>query len=75
MCVSTDGLTDCADPECCRSPACADSQLCLSAPDPVEILLGKHPPRITASFFERSQFLIEEDSVQRYARGEVYNQR
>ena len=41
----------------------------------MEILLGKHPPRITASFFERSQFLIEEDSVQRYARGEVYNQR
>ncbi|XP_043193937.1 teneurin-m-like isoform X3 [Amphibalanus amphitrite] len=69
-----DKLVDCEDPECCQSPACADSQLCLSAPDPVEILLGKHPPRITASFFERSQFLIEEDSVQRYARAEVYNQ-
>lgn len=43
-----DGLTDCEDPECCSQVACSAHQLCVSAPKPVDILLRKQPPSITA---------------------------
>ncbi|XP_026674472.1 teneurin-m isoform X7 [Ceratina calcarata] len=69
-----DGLVDCADPECCSNHICRSSQLCVSAPKPIDILLRKQPPAITASFFERMKFLIDEGSLQNYARQETFNE-
>ncbi|XP_060530352.1 teneurin-m isoform X2 [Cylas formicarius] len=69
-----DGLSDCEDPECCSNPACKSSQLCVSSPKPIDILLRKQPPAITASFFERMKFLIDEGSLQNYARQETFNE-
>ncbi|KYN39336.1 Teneurin-3 [Trachymyrmex septentrionalis] len=69
-----DGLIDCADPECCSNHICHSSQLCVSAPKPIDILLRKQPPAITASFFERMKFLIDEGSLQNYARQETFNE-
>ncbi|XP_024082461.1 teneurin-m isoform X3 [Cimex lectularius] len=69
-----DGLMDCEDPECCSNHLCRSSQLCVSAPKPIDILLRKQPPAITASFFERMKFLIEEGSLQNYARQESFNE-
>ncbi|XP_073990852.1 teneurin transmembrane protein Ten-m isoform X9 [Rhodnius prolixus] len=69
-----DGLLDCEDPECCSNHICRSSQLCVSAPKPIDILLRKQPPAITASFFERMKFLIEEGSLQNYARQESFNE-
>lgn len=71
----TDGLTDCEDPECCSQAACSTHQLCVSAPKPIDILLRKQPPAITASFFERMKFLIDEGSLQNYAKMETFNER
>lgn len=71
----SDGLIDCADPDCCGNQACEESQLCVSAPKPIDILLRKQPPAITASFFERMKFLIDEGSLQNYARQETFNER
>lgn len=73
--VFADGLLDCEDPECCSNHICRSSQLCVSAPKPIDILLRKQPPAITASFFERMKFLIEEGSLQNYARQESFNER
>ncbi|XP_071453131.1 teneurin-m isoform X1 [Hetaerina americana] len=69
-----DGLVDCEDPECCSNHLCRSSQLCVSAPKPIDILLRKQPPAITASFFERMKFLIEEGSLQNYAKQESFNE-
>ncbi|XP_032454288.1 teneurin-m isoform X5 [Nasonia vitripennis] len=69
-----DGLVDCADPECCSNAKCRTSQLCVSAPKPIDILLRKQPPAITASFFERMKFLIDDGSLQNYARQETFNE-
>ncbi|XP_074600900.1 teneurin-m-like isoform X2 [Brevipalpus obovatus] len=62
-----DRLVDCADSECCSTKACQDHQLCQKSHNPLDILLRKSPPSPTASFFQRMQFLIEEESVQNYA--------
>lgn len=70
-----DGLVDCEDPECCLSPQCRKSQLCVSAPKPIDVLLRKQPPAITASFFERMKFLIDDGSLQNYAKLETFNER
>lgn len=70
-----DGLVDCEDPECCSNHLCRSSQLCVAAPKPIDILLRKQPPAITASFFERMKFLIDEGSLQNYARQETFNER
>uniref|UniRef100_A0A1B6CCY7 Tenascin-like protein n=1 Tax=Clastoptera arizonana TaxID=38151 RepID=A0A1B6CCY7_9HEMI len=69
-----DGLVDCEDPECCTNHICRSSQLCVSAPKPIDILLRKQPPAITASFFERMKFLIEDGSLQNYAKQENFNE-
>ncbi|XP_050443335.1 teneurin-m isoform X3 [Adelges cooleyi] len=69
-----DGLMDCEDPECCLSHMCRSSQHCVSSPKPIDILLRKQPPAITASFFERTKFLIEEGSLQNYARSDNFNE-
>jgi hypothetical protein len=70
-----DGLTDCEDPECCSQAQCEKSQLCVSARKPIDILLRKQPPAITASFFEKMKFLIEDGSLQSYAKPEAFNGR
>ncbi|KAL5290836.1 TENM2.2 family protein [Megaselia abdita] len=69
-----DGLVDCEDPECCASHVCKSSQLCVSAPKPIDVLLRKQPPAITSSFFERMKFLIDESSLQNYAKLETFNE-
>ncbi|RWS31258.1 teneurin-m-like protein [Leptotrombidium deliense] len=68
-----DGLIDCADSECCAAKECAQNPLCFSSSDPLDILLRKQPPPATASFFQRMQFLIEENSVQSYAHKQAFN--
>ena len=68
-----DGLIDCADSECCSSKDCQNNPLCLKSADPVDILLRKQPLSPTASFFQRMQFLIEDDSVQSYAHRKAFN--
>lgn len=73
--VFIDGLVDCEDPECCSKQQCRQSQLCVSAPKPIDVLLRKQPPAITASFFERMRFLIDEGSLQNYAKLETFNER
>ena len=48
--------------------------MCLYLADPVEVLLRKPPPAVTSSFLKRVQFLFEgEDSVQNYAKQDVFN--
>jgi hypothetical protein len=47
----------------------------VTAPKPVDILLKKQPPAVTASFFERMKFLIEEGSTQYYAHQEAFSER
>ncbi|XP_042895037.2 teneurin-m isoform X2 [Parasteatoda tepidariorum] len=69
-----DGLVDCADSECCIRDVCKDSLMCLSAPDPLDILLRKQPPAVTATFYQKMKFLIEEDSVQSYAHRDEYSE-
>ncbi|KAG1655399.1 Teneurin-m [Nymphon striatum] len=68
-----DGLTDCADSECCGKDKCSDSQMCITSSDPLDILLRKQPPAVTASFFQKMRFLIEEESVQSYAGKKAFN--
>lgn len=66
---------DCEDPECCLNQLCHNSQHCVKSPKPIDILLRKQPPAITASFFERTKFLIEEGSLQNYVRPDTFNER
>ena len=73
--VSTDGLTDCEDPECCDNPVCQKSQLCHTVPRPIDILLRKQPPSLTASFFERMKFIIEDKGLQSYVQRAGFNER
>lgn len=49
--------------------------MCMTANDPVEVLLRKQPPSVTSSFYQRVKFLIEEDSVQSYAQKDEYWER
>ncbi|XP_055389787.1 teneurin-a isoform X2 [Condylostylus longicornis] len=69
-----DGMADCSDSECCAHPSCSDHIMCLSSNDPVEVLLRKQPPSVTASFYQRVKFLIEENSVQSYAHVDEYTE-
>jgi len=71
----TDGLVDCTDPDCCRHAACDDSRHCPTVPDPLDILLRKEPPSSTSSFYDRVKFLIDDDSVQRYASRNSFDRR
>ncbi|XP_035217693.1 teneurin-a-like, partial [Stegodyphus dumicola] len=68
------GLTDCADSECCVKDECKDNIMCVTAPDPLDILLRKQPPAVTATFYQKMKFLIEEDSVQSYAHRDEYSE-
>ncbi|KAH0999482.1 hypothetical protein HUJ04_001366 [Dendroctonus ponderosae] len=69
------GMVDCSDSECCSHPGCSDHIMCISSNDPVEVLLRKQPPSVTASFYQRVKFLIEENSVQSYAHMDEYTER
>ncbi|XP_063927987.1 teneurin-a isoform X7 [Zophobas morio] len=69
-----DGMTDCSDSECCTHSSCTDHIMCLSSNDPVEVLLRKQPPSVTASFYQRVKFLIEENSVQSYSHMDEYTE-
>ena len=73
--LPTDGLTDCEDPECCEDDSCSKSQLCHTVPHPIDILLRKQPPAVTASFFERMKFIIEENGLQSYVQRAGFNER
>ena len=70
-----DGLMDCEDSDCCASRHCKKSPFCVTAPKPIDILLRKQPPAVTASFYERMKFLIEEGSLQSYAKQDAFNER
>jgi len=69
-----DGLIDCADSECCAKDECKDSLMCLSSVDPLDIVLRKPAPSISASFYQKTKFLIEEGSVQSYAHRDEYSE-
>ncbi|KAJ8676085.1 hypothetical protein QAD02_011871, partial [Eretmocerus hayati] len=69
-----DGTKDCSDSECCSQPVCSDHLMCIASKDPVEVLLRKQPPSVTATFYDRVKFLIEENSVQSYARPDEYSE-
>ena len=73
--TTSDGLTDCEDPECCENPVCRKSQLCHTVPYPIDILLRKQPPSSTASFFERMKFIIEDKGLQSYVERAGFNER
>jgi hypothetical protein len=51
------------------------SLMCITSPDPLDILLRKQPPAVTASFYQKMKFLIEESSVQSYAHKDEYSER
>ena len=70
-----DGLIDCQDPECCEESVCKGSQLCATVARPIDILLQRQPPASTASFFQKMRFIIEEGSLQRYAKNTAFNER
>ncbi len=66
-----DGLVDCADSSCCSHPSCSENIMCVFLGDPVDVLLRKPPPSVSASFFQRAQFLFEgEEPVQSYVKKE-----
>lgn len=68
-------MIDCSDSECCSHLVCQEHIMCLSSNEPVDVLLRKQPPSVTASFFQRVKFLIEENSVQSYAHTGEYAER
>lgn len=68
-------MSDCFDSECCMHPSCVKHLMCLVSSDPVEVLLRKQPPSVTASFYQRVKFLIEENSVQSYVHTDEYGER
>ncbi|KAF2364560.1 Carboxypeptidase-like regulatory domain [Trinorchestia longiramus] len=67
-----DGLADCSDSDCCWTGACTDHVMCMVSTDPVEVLLRRQPMAVTASFFQRVKFLIEDRNVQSFARASEF---
>ncbi|XP_057365537.1 teneurin-a-like [Daphnia carinata] len=69
-----DGLTDCADSDCCSNPSCTDHLMCLASADPADIAARK--PTLsnsgTSSFYQRVKFLVEDNAVQSYAHKDEY---
>lgn len=72
---SPDGMVDCSDSECCSHATCLGHIMCLTSNNPVDVLLRKQPPSVTASFYQRVKFLVEENSVQSYAYMNEYTER
>lgn len=73
--IISDGTVDCEDSECCKQAYCATSIYCMFSNDPVEVLLRKQPPSVTASFYQRVKFLVEENSVQSYPQVDEFSER
>uniref|UniRef100_A0A5S6QLT2 EGF-like domain-containing protein n=1 Tax=Trichuris muris TaxID=70415 RepID=A0A5S6QLT2_TRIMR len=69
-----DGLTDCEDSECClTSSRCSSDSLCQTVTDPLRALMRKQTPPRHASFFQKTKFIVEQDSVQLYADVALFN--
>ena len=70
----SDGLTDCADSDCCSHPACTEHLMCLASADPADIAARKAPPLAggASSFYQRVKFLVEDNAVQSYAHKDEY---
>ncbi|XP_066592793.1 teneurin-a [Prorops nasuta] len=69
-----DDMMDCSDSECCSHASCVEHLMCLASNNPVDVLLRKQPPSVTASFYQRVKFLIEDNSVQSYAHMNEYTE-
>ncbi|CAF4023410.1 unnamed protein product, partial [Adineta steineri] len=70
-----DGLIDCLDPDCCSSSLCQSTEECISRTNAKDILLRRQAPSPSASFFERMQFLIQEDGLQTSSIYSSFNER
>lgn len=49
--------------------------MCTTTIDPVDVLYRKQPPAVTASFYQRMKFLIEDKSVQNYVHKDEYSEK
>lgn len=70
-----DGLTDCADSDCCSNPSCTDHLMCLASADPADIASRKPVASSgggATSFYQRVKFLVEDNAVQSYAHKDEY---
>ena len=69
-----DGLTDCADSDCCSNPSCTDHLMCLASANPVDVAARKTVAgsSIAGSFYERVKFLVEDNAVRSYAHKDEY---
>lgn len=64
------------DPDCClEGSVCNDNTFCQKSPNPTEILQRKQAPSSTASFYEKTRFLIEDNSVQVDTSRTAFNER
>uniref|UniRef100_A0A1I8EAL2 EGF-like domain-containing protein n=1 Tax=Wuchereria bancrofti TaxID=6293 RepID=A0A1I8EAL2_WUCBA len=68
-----DGLIDCEDSECCVDSSCSSSQMCVTVIQPRDVLL-KVIPSVNGNFYQQIKFLIQRDSVQRYADERYFNE-
>uniref|UniRef100_A0A915BMY1 EGF-like domain-containing protein n=1 Tax=Parascaris univalens TaxID=6257 RepID=A0A915BMY1_PARUN len=68
-----DGLVDCEDSECCTYRSCSTSQMCTTVAQPRDVLL-RALPSVNANFYQQSKFLVQPDSVQRYADERQFNE-
>lgn len=66
LCVSSDGLLDCMDPDCCVQTSCHVTSLCMGSPDPLDIIqetqMSSGPSNLH-SFYQRVRFLVGRDST------------
>jgi len=70
-----DGLIDCMDSECCGFDSCKLTVACQTSPEPKDRLLRKQPPSMSATFYEKMRFLIEDNSVQSFANSNSFRDR
>ncbi|VDK46754.1 unnamed protein product [Anisakis simplex] len=68
-----DGLVDCEDSECCTERSCASNQMCTTVAQPRDVLL-RTLPSVNANFYQQIKFLVQPDSVQRYADERQFNE-
>ncbi|EFO27446.1 hypothetical protein LOAG_01036 [Loa loa] len=68
-----DGLIDCEDSECCTDSSCLSSQMCTTVIQPRDVLLKVIPP-VNGNFYQQIKFLVQRDSVQRYADERHFNE-
>lgn len=64
--LSTDGLVDCMDPDCCLQSSCQSQPYCRGLPDPQDIIsqsLQSPSQQAAKSFYDRISFLIGSEST------------